>query len=69
MENESDFTRYWNDFTKFNEYSLVPVHRKDQKSLELFYQYLIVRSNKELKEEVVKQSEKMDQLTKALLSK
>lgn len=69
MKEEIDFTRYWNDFSRFNEYSKIPVYRSDQKSLELFYQYLVARSNQELKEEISKQSEKMDALTKALLSK
>lgn len=69
MKDELEFTRYWNDFANFTRASKVPTYFEDPKSLDLFYQYLIARSNQELKEEIAKQNEKMDALTKALSAK
>ena len=56
MKEEIYFIRYWNDFVKFNEYSQVKMYRGDKDHLQLFYQYLVARSNQELKEEIKKQT-------------
>ncbi len=56
MKTDLDFQNYWNDFVKFNEYSQVKMYRGDKDHLQLFYQYLVARSNQELKDEIKKQT-------------